>query len=227
MKERDPVTGAAHSALEIVPVTFRQAKQFIAAHHRHHPPPQGMKVALGVAADDILVGVAVVGRPLARHLDDGRTAEVTRTCTNGTPNANSKLYGAAWRAAKALGYRRLVTYTQHAVCRTCEHTQDVHCPTAGKSGTYLPPQPDGCTHTGCPCRRYAVGETGASLRAAGFRVIANLPAHRGWDRPGRRRLPQRRSVARTRWEVGRRLAAPANRPEGNGRSPEAHPRETG
>jgi hypothetical protein len=83
--------------LNVVPVTFRQAHAFIATHHRHHRPPQGMKFTLGVAT---LVGVAVVGRPIARHLDDGLTAEVTRTCTDGTPNANSALYGAAWRAAR-------------------------------------------------------------------------------------------------------------------------------
>ncbi|WP_324613129.1 XF1762 family protein [Streptomyces sp. SBT349] len=98
--------------LEIVPITFRQACAFITRHHRHHRPPQGMKFAVGVTADGTLAGVAVVGRPVARHQDDGRTAEVTRTCTDGTPNANSALYGATWRAARALGYRRLITYTE-------------------------------------------------------------------------------------------------------------------
>jgi len=100
-------------SLTIVPVTFRQACAFITAHHRHHPPPRGMKFALGVANDaGELVGVATVGRPVARQLDDGRTVEVTRTCTVGYRNANSMLYGAAWRAARALGYHRLITYTQ-------------------------------------------------------------------------------------------------------------------
>lgn len=99
--------------LAVVPVTFRQARAFVAAHHRHHGPPVGMKFALGVAEDGELVGVAMVGRPVARHLDDGRTAEVTRTCTVGIRNANSMLLGAAWRAARAMGYRALVTYTQH------------------------------------------------------------------------------------------------------------------
>jgi hypothetical protein len=98
--------------LMIVPVTFRQACAFVQAHHRHHRPPRGMKFALGVVADGVLVGVATVGRPVARHLDDGRTVEVTRTCTTGVFNANSMLYGAAWRAARAMGYRRMVTYTQ-------------------------------------------------------------------------------------------------------------------
>ncbi|WP_233224038.1 XF1762 family protein [Amycolatopsis sp. CA-128772] len=99
-------------SLTIVPVTFRGACQFIEAHHRHHRPPRGMKFAIGVMSDDGLVGVATAGRPVARHLDDGVTIEVTRTCTVGEPNANSKLYGAAWRAARAMGYRRLITYTQ-------------------------------------------------------------------------------------------------------------------
>ncbi|AXK36432.1 hypothetical protein DVA86_31450 [Streptomyces armeniacus] len=97
----------------VVPVTFRLACAIIAEHHRHHQPPQGMKFALGVAAHQALVGVAVVGRPVARHLDDGRTAEVSRTCTDGTLNANSTLYAAAWRTARAMGYHRLLTYTEH------------------------------------------------------------------------------------------------------------------
>jgi hypothetical protein len=59
----------------------------------------------------VLHGVAIVGRPVARHLDNGWTVEVNRTCTDGTANANSMLYGAAARAARALGYRRLITYT--------------------------------------------------------------------------------------------------------------------
>ncbi|MFD5321153.1 XF1762 family protein [Streptomyces sp. NPDC127098] len=214
MKERDPVRGAAHSALEIVPVTFRQAKQFIATHHRHHPPPQGMKVALGVAADDILVGVAVVGRPLARHLDDGRTAEVTRTCTNGTPNANSKLYGAAWRAAKALGFRRLITYTRHPTCRTCEHPPDAHSSPSDTAHT-AQPGPGRCAHPQCVCQRYEGGETGASLRAAGFQAVAHLPAHHGWDRPSRPRSARYAATDRIRWEITRTRGAPAGHPPAN------------
>lgn len=98
--------------LRIVPVTFRQACAFIAENHRHHRPPRGMKFAVGVARGDGLVGVATIGRPVARALDDQFTVEVTRTCTLGAPGANSMLYGAAWRAARALGYHRIVTYTQ-------------------------------------------------------------------------------------------------------------------
>lgn len=98
--------------LAIVPASLREAGVFITRHHRHHRPPQGMKFALGVAADRVLVGVAVVGRPVTRYLDDHLTLKVTRSCTDGTPNVNSKLYGAAWRAARAMGYQRLVTYTE-------------------------------------------------------------------------------------------------------------------
>ena len=98
--------------LTIVPVTYRDACAYVAIHHRHHAPPRGCRFCLGVATDTRLVGVAMVGRPVSRHYDDGRTLEVNRTCTDGTPNANSALYGASWRAAKALGYLRLITYTQ-------------------------------------------------------------------------------------------------------------------
>lgn len=101
-----------HMTLEIVPVTFRQACAFVAELHRHNKPPRGHKFSIGLHADGVLVGVVMVGRPVARVLDDGRTCEVNRTCTDGTPNANSMLYGAAWRAAKAMGYRRAYTYTQ-------------------------------------------------------------------------------------------------------------------
>lgn len=99
--------------LTVVPLTFRQASAYVAQHHRHNKPPRGCKFVLGVVDEEgTLVGVAMVGRPVARHYDDGLTVEVNRTCTDGTPNANSALYGAAWRVAKAMGYRRCITYTQ-------------------------------------------------------------------------------------------------------------------
>ena len=97
--------------LTITPCTLRDARQFVAQHHRHNLAPQGGLFAVSVADADAIVGVAIVGRPVARMLDDGLTAEVTRVATVGTPNACSMLYGAASRAAKALGYQRIVTYT--------------------------------------------------------------------------------------------------------------------
>jgi hypothetical protein len=146
--------------LRAVPVSFREACAFVDDWHRHHRAPQGHKFSIGVANEaDELVGVAIVGRPVARLLDDRLTLEVTRVATNGTANACSLLYGAAWRAAKALGYRRLVTYTQAA-------------------------------------------ESGASLRAVRWRVVARLPARRGWSSVNRPRTPRGNDhMARTRWEI--------------------------
>lgn len=98
------------SDLQLRPITLRAASAFIDALHRHHKPPRGHKFSIGLANGEKLVGVAVVGRPVARMADDGYTAEVTRLCTDGTPNACSALYGAAARAAKAMGYRKIITY---------------------------------------------------------------------------------------------------------------------
>jgi hypothetical protein len=98
-------------SLEIVPIGLDEANAFVAQHHRHHQPVPGHKFSIGVALDGKIVGVAIVGRPVARMLDDGWTLEVNRTCTDGTKNANSCLYGACRRAAFALGYKKLLTYT--------------------------------------------------------------------------------------------------------------------
>src|SRR5690348_6959823 len=98
-------------SLSLQPITYAEACAFIREHHRHHLPPQGWKWGIAVNDGEQIVGVVTVGRPVARALDDGWTLEVTRCCTDGTKNAASMLYGAAWRAAKALGYRRLLTYT--------------------------------------------------------------------------------------------------------------------
>lgn len=99
-----------NAGLELKPLAFAEAKAFIAEKHRHHKPPQGHKFSIGAYCWGRLVGVAVVGRPIARMADDGFTAEVTRLCTDGHENACSLLYGAAARAAKAMGYRRIITY---------------------------------------------------------------------------------------------------------------------
>ncbi|MEU9155114.1 XF1762 family protein [Streptomyces sp. NPDC048417] len=146
--------------LHLVPVHSRQAKEFVRTWHRHHPPPAGQVFAVG-AADETgtLRAVAIVGRPVARHLDDGVTLEVTRTGGDGTRSANSLLYGASWRAAKALGYRRLVTYTQDA-------------------------------------------ESGASLRGAGWHIIASRPPRAGWHTPSRPRTDHGNDhVTRLLWEA--------------------------
>jgi hypothetical protein len=98
--------------LTVVPCTLARANAFVQSHHRHHGPVVGHKFSLAVADEQGSVrGVAIVGRPVARRLDDGWTLEVTRLATDGTVNACSALYGACRRATFALGYRRLVTYT--------------------------------------------------------------------------------------------------------------------
>lgn len=96
--------------LSLRPLSFREACAFIAEEHRHHRPPQGHKFSIGAEVDGRLVGVACVGRPVAKGLQDGFTAEVTRLCTDGTKNVCSLLYSACARASAAMGYRRIITY---------------------------------------------------------------------------------------------------------------------
>jgi len=97
--------------IDLRPITQKDAFAFVKEYHRHHGVPVGALWQHGVANDaGELIGVAVVGRPVARRLDDGFTCEVTRLCTDGTPNACSMLYSAAWRAAQAKGFRRILTY---------------------------------------------------------------------------------------------------------------------
>lgn len=98
--------------LELHPLTIGEAQTFVGQHHRHHKAPVGGLFAVGLTDGERVVGCAVVGRPVARMNADGWTAEVTRLCVlDDIPNGCSMLYRAAWRAARALGYRRLLTYT--------------------------------------------------------------------------------------------------------------------
>lgn len=98
--------------LFVTPINLAEANLFVAEHHRHHKPVPGAKLAIAVSDGlDRVRGVAIVGRPVARLADDGWTLEVNRCCTDGARNACSMLYGAAWRAARALGYRKIITYT--------------------------------------------------------------------------------------------------------------------
>lgn len=125
--------------MRIVPITLADAKEFVRMHHRHNKPPVGWKFGVGVEDEHgVLLGVATAGRPVSRVLSENRfVLEVNRTCSTGERNVNSMLYGAIRRAATALGYSILYTYTQE-------------------------------------------GETGASLRAAGFRVDRELSPRPNW-----------------------------------------------
>lgn len=96
--------------LEIIPIFQDEAFAFIQQHHRHHRKPVGSIFQIALTDGEKVVGVAVVGRPVSRMLQDGFTAEVNRLCTDGTKNACSMLYAACWRAARELGYRKLITY---------------------------------------------------------------------------------------------------------------------
>jgi len=97
--------------LKLRPVSLRDANEYVKQQHRHHKPVTGHKFSIGCEVDGELAGVVIVGRPVSRYLDDGKTLEVTRLCTNGAKNACSFLYAAAARAAAAMGYDRIITYT--------------------------------------------------------------------------------------------------------------------
>lgn len=98
--------------LGLIPLSLAEANAFVERQHRHHKPVVGHMFSLGaINTMSEVVGVAIVGRPVSRMRDDGLTLEVTRICTDGAKNACSFLYGAAARAAFALGYRRIGTYT--------------------------------------------------------------------------------------------------------------------
>lgn len=96
--------------MEIRPITFREACDFVNKEHRHHRPTVGCKFAIGCYKAEQLVGVAICGRPVSRRLDDGRTVEINRVATDGTKNACSMLYGACCRIAREMGYKRAITY---------------------------------------------------------------------------------------------------------------------
>lgn len=98
--------------LRITPISLEEANAYVSEHHRHHDPVTGHKYSIAITDESGKVrGVAIVGRPVSRIADNGWTLEVNRCCTDGVANGCSMLYRAAWRAAKAMGYTRLITYT--------------------------------------------------------------------------------------------------------------------
>jgi hypothetical protein len=99
--------------LDVVPVTLPVANRVVERWHRHHAPiPGGFAWwAVAAVASGRIVGVAIAGRPTNRNNDDRQTVEVLRVATDGTPNACSALLGACARCAKAIGARRVITYT--------------------------------------------------------------------------------------------------------------------
>lgn len=104
--------GGPEVTLHLQPISWEEACAFVDEHHSTHPAPQGWKFGVAVNDGSRVVGVATVGHPVAPSQDDGWTLEVTRCCTDGSvKNAASMLYATCWRAARAMGYRRLITYT--------------------------------------------------------------------------------------------------------------------
>ena len=99
--------------MKTIPLTLADANAFVTQHHRHNKKVQGHRFSIGVVFDSFLFGVAIVGRPVARKLDDGITAEVTRLCVleDAPKNCCSYLYRASWKAWSAMGGQRLITYT--------------------------------------------------------------------------------------------------------------------
>lgn len=148
--------------LHAVPIKLTEAIEFVRNFHRHNKPPIGGLFAVGCSDGNKMVGVAIVSRPVARHLDDGLTVEVIRCCvTDDAPKGScSFLYARCWNAAKALGWAKLITYTLQS-------------------------------------------ESGASLRGAGWKVVAELSGSsgKGWtNRPGRE-WQEVTGQAKFRWEA--------------------------
>lgn len=152
--------------LDLRPITRDEAKAFVKEHHRHHGAPVGDLWRHAVHDDEgVIVGVAIVGRPVARALDDGLTVEVTRLCTLGAPNTDSMLYGAARRAAGAKGYRRGLTYIL-----------------ASEWSRFVDDNGNPCDEDSPKARRIG----GAGARAAGYQLLWNVRG-RSWDTPSRPR----------------------------------------
>ena len=96
--------------IRIAPIELAQANAFVSLHHRHHKPTVGHRFSICAVVGSEVCGVAIIGRAVSRHYDPLSVLEVTRLCTNGTPNACSALYSAAARVGKNLGFARIQTY---------------------------------------------------------------------------------------------------------------------
>jgi len=96
--------------MKIKPISLAEANRYVIENHRHHTKAQAHKFSICVMDDERICGVAIIGRPVSRYLDNGQTLEVLRLCTDGTANACSMLYGRAARIAKEMGYERIITY---------------------------------------------------------------------------------------------------------------------
>ena len=150
--------------IKLIPITLKQANEFVLSHHRHHSKVQGCKFCVGVVDErNKIRGVAIVGRPVSRYLDNGLTAEVTRLCTDGFSNACSFLYGACARIAKQMGYERIISYileSEQGVCLQASGWQEQGICGGGNWNT--PGRPRNNSQNQCRKRMYAKNLTGLS-----------------------------------------------------------------
>ncbi len=98
-------------SLRLSPITVTAARKLVRSWHRNLPDIQGGLFATSVIeTGGLRVGVAIAGNP-ARVWQDQAKLVISRCATTGHDNACSMLYGALARAAKALGYIEVWTYT--------------------------------------------------------------------------------------------------------------------
>lgn len=122
--------------MEARPISREVANAFINANHSHHKAPQGDKFRVGAFDGDELVAVAVGARPQSRHMDDGFTIEIVRSCTRGFRNAASFCEGRILKAAAAVGYRLAITYTLEHEAGTSLKAQGFRKTALGKGGSW-------------------------------------------------------------------------------------------
>lgn len=96
--------------MEAIPIELKEANAFVENFHRHHAPVHRDKFRIGCVVNGKLVGIVQCARPVSRYLDDGKTLEVVRLCSDGTKNVCSFLYTRAARIAKEMGYKKIITY---------------------------------------------------------------------------------------------------------------------
>ena len=113
--------------LKIKPISLKLANEYVMNNHRHHDKVQGHKFSLSVWDEDRLCGVAIVGHPQSRMIDNDNVLEVLRLCTDGTYNACSILYARCARVGKDMGYKKIITYILESECGTSLKASGWHC----------------------------------------------------------------------------------------------------
>lgn len=98
--------------MRVRPTTLKETNKLVDAIHRHHKPCVGHRFSLKLEDDcGVVHAVVICGRPVARMVDHETVLEISRCASDGTSNAISMLYGAVCRAAKAMGFEKVQTYT--------------------------------------------------------------------------------------------------------------------